>query len=166
MKPTPFPERPTAADPLPPEALGPMLETARALQRASLAGTTPPLLKGRILAVLCAADDDSTDDVALIDRAATELGARVAHIRPHLTERSDPHTVELTAQMLGRLYSTVVCQDVAPALMRRLSEIAGIPVHGGLDAPGHAVSRVAGMLGGSVDDRKLALQALLLRSVA
>ena len=156
----------TVADPFSPEALGPMLETARALQHASRTGATRPLLKGRIFAVLCAVGDDSPGDVALIDRAATELGARVAHIRPHLTERSDPHTVELTAQMLGRLYSAVVCQDLAPALLRRLGAVAGIPIHGGLDAPGHAVSRVAGLLGGTADDRKFALQALLLRSVA
>ncbi len=166
------PADPTTVDPSSSEAIGALLEAARALQRAAQAGATRPLLKGRIFAVLCASAEADASvagdpaDTALIDRAATELGGRVSHIRPQLNECSDPHTVELTAQMLGRLYSAVVCEDVEPALRRRLSAIAGIPVHGGLDAPTHAVSEVTARLGGSADDRKFALQALLLRSVA
>ena len=163
-----------AADLSSTEALAALLEAARALQRAAQAGATRPLLKGRIFAVLCASADaevgaDTDTDATyalLIDRAATELGARVAHIRPHLNESSDPRTVEATAQMLGRLYSAVVCEAVSPALLRRLGAIAGIPVFGGLDAPAHVVSTVTALLGGSADDRKFALQALLLRSVA
>lgn len=161
---------PAVAAPASPDAAASMLAAARALQRAAQAGATRPLLKGRIFAVLCAtphANSHADDPATLIDRAATELGGRVAHIHPHLHEGSDPHTVELTAQMLGRLYSAVVCcETLPPALLQRLGAIAGIPVIGGLDTPGHVVSELTALLGGTADDRKFALQALLLRSVA
>jgi ornithine carbamoyltransferase len=162
---SPVPAHLTVADPLAAGALAPLLAAARALQAAQLDGAARPSLKGRIFAVLCAADEDDRLEIAIIDHAATELGARVAHIRPHLSERSDPHTIELTAHMLGRLYSAVLCPAIAPALRERLSAVAGIPILGGLDDPAHPVSQVTAMLGGGADERKFALQALLLRSV-
>jgi ornithine carbamoyltransferase len=161
MKTSHLPAPAAVADPL--EA---MLAAARALQAAQRAGATRPSLKGRIFAVLCAAEEDDRVEVAMIDHAATELGARVAHIRPHLTERSDPHTIELTGQMLGRLYSAVVCPEISPGLTERLSAVAGIPILGGLDDPGHPVAQITALLGGGADEHKFALQALLLRSVA
>jgi ornithine carbamoyltransferase len=154
------------AEPLASEPLAALGAAARALQAAERAGAPRPSLKGRILAVLCAAEEDDRVDVAMIDHAATELGARVAHIRPHLSEHSDPHTVELTAQMLGRLYSAVVCLDIEPRLMERLGAVAGIPILGGLEDPAHPVAQVAALLGDGSDARKFALQALLLRSIA
>jgi len=125
MKTSPFPAQPTVADPFEAERLSALCAAARALQAAHRAGATRLSLKGRIFAVLCAAEEDDRLDVAMIDHAVTELGARVAHIRPHLSERSDPHTIELTAQMLGRLYSAVVCLDIAPGLRERLGAVAG-----------------------------------------
>ncbi len=165
MNPSSVPAHPVVADPLAAGSLAAMLAAARALQAAQLGGATRPSLKGRIFAVLCAAEQDDRLEIAIIDHAATELGARVAHIRPHLSERSDPHTVELTAHMLGRLYSAVVCPGIAPSLRERLSAVAGIPILGGFDDPAHPVSQVAAMLGGGVDERKFALQALLLSCV-
>lgn len=165
MKTHPASAHPAVAGPLAPAPIATMLASARSLQAAQRAGATRPSLKGRIFAVLCAAEEQDRVDVAMIDHAATELGARVALIRPHLTEGSDPHTVELTGQMLGRLYSAVVCLEIAPALSQRLSAVAGIPILAGLDDPGHPVSQVTELLGGAADDRKFALQAMLLRSV-
>ena len=57
-----------------------LLEQARILWRAAGDGTLRPLLKGKNLGLLCAVDDSL--EAILFRRAATELGARVAHIRP------------------------------------------------------------------------------------
>lgn len=162
----PQPAEPAAVDQFSPREFAALVDTARALQHAAQAGTTQPLLRGRKIGVLCAADDDGQGDIALLDRAAAELGAQVAHIRPHLTERSDRHMVKLTAQMLGRLYSAVVCQNISPALVQQLRADAGIPIYAGIMAPTHPIARAAEMLGGAADDRRFAMQAMLLKTIA
>ncbi|HYN64874.1 MAG TPA: hypothetical protein VES36_09760 [Candidatus Limnocylindrales bacterium] len=87
-----------------------VLASARTLQRAAQAGMTQPLLRGKNLGLLCEADNG---DAALFRRAAMELGAHVAHIRPSLSELSTPLEVQHTARMLGRLYDAVECQGMA-----------------------------------------------------
>ena len=63
-----------------------VLDQARSLQREAAAGEVRASLRGRKLGLLCAVDN--TDDAALFRRAAMELGAQIAHIRPSLTELS------------------------------------------------------------------------------
>ena len=75
--------------------------------------TTSPLqrqglLRGKNVALLCASPDDL--DALLFQRAASELGAHVSHIRPDLSEPSSSPVFRHTAQMLGRLYQAVECK--------------------------------------------------------
>ena len=149
--------------------LATLVEHARVLQRSAEAGATQPLLRGRKFGLLDAAGDADKDDIALFDRAAIELGAQVAHIRPYLTELSEPQEVEHTAHMLGRLYDAVVCQGMAPDLVRRLSAEAGIPIYDRIASPSRSLEKAAEMLGPAIsaaDKRRFLLQALLVSTMA
>jgi ornithine carbamoyltransferase len=142
-----------------------VLTSARALQRAALAGATQPLLRGKNLGFLCDSDDGEAD---LFRRAATELGAHVAHIRPSLSDLSTPAEVRHTARMLGRLYDAVACQGMAPALVRQLGDSAGVPVYDDIASPRHPSAALASQLGGDAsdaDNRRYILQAMLLTSL-
>ena len=169
MDPTRLPSDPLTIDKMSPGELAALVEDARTLQRAAETGTTQPLLRGRKFGLLCAAGGTGKDDIALFDLAAIELGAQVAHIRPNLTELSEPQEVEHTAHMLGRLYDAVVCQDMAPPLVRRLSAIAGIPVYDRITSSTHPFAKTADTLDPEIftaDNRRFLVQALLVKTIA
>lgn len=168
MDSTQLPINLVATEKMSPRELAALLDDARALQRSAEAGATQPLLRGRRFGLLDAAGDAGKDDVALFDRAAIELGAQVAHINPSLTELSEPLEVGHTAHMLGRLYDAVVCQGVAPSLVRQLSAEAGIPVYDGIASSNHPLAKAADLLGPATpvaDKRRFLLQALLVRNM-
>lgn len=144
-----------------------LLANARVLQRAAQEGTTQPLLKGKNFGLLCEADDHP--DARLFRRAAVELGAHVAHIRPSLSELSTPQEVQHTARMLGRLYDAVECQGMPPALVAQVGDDAGVPVYDGIAGSEHPTAKLADQLdGGSTpeDKRRFVLQALLIGTLA
>ena len=144
-----------------------VLANARTLQRAAQVGMTQPQLRGKNLGLLCEADDDG--DAALFRRAAVELGAHVAHIRPSLSELSTPQEVQHTARMLGRLYDAVECQGMTPALVQQVGVDAGVPVYDGIASQDHPTAKLAELLGGNTspaDNRRFVLQAVLLSSIA
>lgn len=148
-----------------PHELNIVLTSARTLQRAARAGMTQPLLRGKNLGLLCETDDD---DAVLFRRAASELGAHVAHIRPSLSDSSTPEEVQHTARMLGRLYDGVECQGVAPSLVRQISDEAGVPVYDGIASPRHPTAKLAEQLSGDTspaDNRRFVLQAVLLSTL-
>ena len=154
-----------ASDEMSPHDVRVVLASARMLQRASLADAVQPLLRGKNLGLMCEADDG---DAALFRRAAVELGAHVAHVRPSLSELSTPVEVQHTARMLGRLYDAVECQGMAPALVRQMGRDAGVPVYDGIATLQHPMSRLAELLGDDAspaDNRRFVLQAALLSTL-
>ena len=156
-------------DAISPNEVAALVASARDLQHAADAGPTQRLLRGKKFGLLCGTDETTSDAAALFDRAAGELGAQVAHIRPRLTELSSALDVQQTAHLLGRLYDGVVCEGMAPALVRRLSFEIGVPVLDSITSASHLVTQVASLLGpaGFDDDRRrFVLQALLLRATA
>jgi len=158
-----------ALEQVPPGELAALAADARALQRSAQAGVTQPLLRGRKLGILVADGEAGKEDIELFDRAAIELGAQVAHIRPHLTELSEPEEVEQTAHVLGRLYDGVVCQGIPPAVVRRLSAEAGIPVYDGIASSSGPLARATASLDNAIplaDQRRFLLQALLVSTMA
>ncbi len=166
MSPFRNPSSPTAiaGAALPPGAA--LLAQARALQLAAESGQARPLLRGKNLGLLCEAVDDP--DAALLRRAAVELGAQVAHLRPSLSELSTTEDIQHAARVLGRLYDAVACQGVAPALVQQLRHHASVPVHEGIASPNHPAAALAGQLEGdcSPDDKRcFLLQALLLATM-
>lgn len=150
-----------------PRELSALLANARALQRAAQTGTTQPLLKGKNFGLLCEAGDDP--DAQLFRRAAVELGAHVAHIRPSLSELSTPHEVQHTARVLGRLYDAVECQGMPPALVQQVGDEAGVPVYDGIASREHPTAKLAEQLDSSSlpeDRRRFVLQSLLVSTIA
>ena len=144
-----------------------LLEQARILWRAAGDGTLRPLLKGKNLGLLCAVDDSL--EAILFRRAATELGARVAHIRPSLTEASPEQEVLHTGRLLGRLYDAVECQGVPGPLVARLGDAAGIPIYDGLASATHPTAALAERLDpgvGPMESRRFLVQAVLLHTIA
>lgn len=144
-----------------------VLGHARRLQQAALAGATQALLRGKNLGLLRECDDD--EEAQLFRRAASELGAQVACIRPSLSELSTTREVQHTARVLGRLYDALECQGLPHALVRQVGSDAGVPVYDGIASPAHPTAQLAAMLDGDVpaaDKRRFVLQAVLLSSVA
>ena len=142
-----------------------LLASARALQRAALSGHTQRPLRGKNLGLMCESDDA---DAALFRRAASELGAHVAHIRPSLSDLSTPGEVQHTARMLGRLYDAVECLGMAPALVQQMGAGAGVPVYDGIASPQHPTARLAALLDPATpeaDNRRFVLQAVLLNTL-
>ncbi len=148
-----------------PTEAGVVLAAAGALQRAAEAGKIQPLLRGKNLGLLCETDEG---DAALLRRAAMELGAHVAHIRPSLSELSTAQQVRHTARMLGRLYDAVECQGMAATLVQQMGVDAGVPVYDGVACDGHPTAKLAQLLGGDAspaDKRRFVLQAVLLGTI-
>lgn len=143
-----------------------LLEHARVLQRAAGEGALRPLLKGKNLGLLCDADDSV--EAVLFRRAATELGARVSHIRPSLAEASPDQEVLQTGRMLGRLYDAVECLGVPRTLVARLGASAGVPIYDGLATVKHPSAALAERLGPAadpMDSRRFLVQAVLLHTI-
>lgn len=162
----PSPAKPDGLEPLrrmPPNDLNAVLERARSLQLQAQADALQALLRGRKLGLLCETDESA--DAALFRRAAVELGAYVAHIRPNLSEVSSVQEVQRTARILGRLYDAVECQGLASTLVEQLGHEAGVPFFDAIASPRHPSARLARRLGGHVpaaDRRRIVLQAVLL----
>ena len=156
-----------AFDPIAPRDASIVLDCARALQLAARAGDLRASLRGRKFALMCEADESG--DAALFRRAAVELGAHVAHIRPSLTEMSTPQDVQHTARMLGRLYDAVECQGMAPNLVLQMGIDAGVPIYDGIASQHHPTAKLDALLDGDSsphDKRRSVLQAVLLSTVA
>lgn len=155
-------------------ALSPQDETAlvsraRLLQAAFLRGIPSTQLKGKKLGILCDESNDGSEKQLLFQRAARELGAHVAIIRPALSNLGNSGEIEHTARVLGRFYDALECQGMAPEVVRQIGRHAGIPVYDGLACAGHSTARLAALLDertSPAENRRFVLQALLSGSVA
>jgi len=152
--------------PMTPRDVGLLLDQARSLQRGASVGAARHLLRGKNLGLLCEVDD--SPPATLFRRAATELGARVSHIRPSLTEASPAADVAHTGRLLGRLYDAVECQGIAPGLVERLGAAAGVPIYDGIATAAHPIATLAELLEpatATMENRCFLLQALLLSTI-
>ena len=111
---------------------------AGALHRGVAAGTgaaqierARAVLKDKNLGLLC--DDPTLGDALLAYRAAADLGARVALVRPRFTGEQELRAVPETAHMLGRLYDVLVCVALPAELVKALRKDCGVPVVGDID---------------------------------
>lgn len=169
----PSPDPTRAAPDLPPYPAAEarqLIDQARSLRIAaqSTAGLTAAgrLLRDKNLGLLC--DRVDSVDAALFRRAATALGARIAHIRPALSASSPPSQVQAMGRLLGRLYDAVECQGLDPALVASLRDAARVPVYDGIATPGHPSAGLGEQVGGDIDaaeGRCLVLQAMLLNAI-
>jgi len=142
-----------------------LLAHARALQSLLDAGQGPSLLRGKNLGLLCESDDG--EDAVRFRRAATDLGARVAQIRPDLSAASPNSEVVDTGRMLGRLYDGIECIGVNADVVKCLGAAANVPVFDGISSADHPTARLAAQLAGrqSDDRHRLMLQAILISTL-
>lgn len=143
-----------------------LVESARVLRRAAAMGALPRLLEGRNLGLLCEQQDSA--EAALFERAATELGARVARISADLSASLSEESLQRTAQTLGRLYDAIECQGLTRELLRRVRAGAGIPVFDGVACAHHPSAPLAAQVdeqGAAADNRRHVVQAMLLRTL-
>jgi ornithine carbamoyltransferase len=143
-----------------------LLANARMLQRAAEPRFRQSLLKGKNLALMCESAEGA--DAALFIGAAMELGARVSHIRPGLSDLATPSVRRGMAQMLGRLYDAIECQGLPAELVEQIRLEAGIPVYDGIAGNEHPTARLATLIDGDESEagkRKLLLQTTLLATL-
>jgi ornithine carbamoyltransferase len=149
------------------EDLSAVLANARVLERALDGGWGMQVLYGKHFGLFC--ESDQTDEACRFRRAAESLGARVAHVRPSLTEESESHALSGTARVLGRLYDAVECQGIPPRLVRRLGGDAGVPFFDGIARADHPTASLAGLLCdgplAEEDHRVRVVQAVLVGSM-
>ncbi|HEY2925373.1 ornithine carbamoyltransferase [Piscinibacter sp.] len=150
--------------PMSPSDRNALVASARALKRAALAGSTRPLLRGKNIGLLCEAQD--SDDADLFRRAATELGARVARIRPSASGLLNATEVQHTARMLGRLYDAIECQGLPEELVQQVRDDAGVPVYDAIAGAGHPSAALAAMVDDEGDNRRYVVQALLISTIS
>jgi ornithine carbamoyltransferase len=136
---------PWSLDSLNREGLLALIGSASRLTRAAAGGAVlPQLLRGKKLALL--SDDHAAPAAAAFLRAATELGAHVAHVRasnPGEAGRRDPRDM---AALLGQLYDAIECQGLPEAELRQLGRDAGVPVFDGIGHPAHPLHLVADLM--------------------
>lgn len=141
-----------------------VLNAARTLQNAARTGAVKPLLRGLNIALLVESIEDRRG--ALVHRAATELGAHVAHVKPSsLARLANPAEVRHTAGMLGRLYDAIACEGLPAADVQRIRDDAGVPVYENVAADDHPTAALTDLLGSEEppeDRRRRVLQAVLL----
>lgn len=112
------------------EALAALEATISGLKADVRSGRNSMPLRGRNIGMLC--DDPQRPECFMLERAACELGARVALVRPGLHDAQAREVGERTAKVLGRLYDALICVDVAPWLVQVLHDDAGIPASSNL----------------------------------
>lgn len=111
-------------------------------QDAGTARAAP--LRGRNIALLC---DGDAAAAAVLQQAASGLGAQVALLRASDT-CPDGETVDrTTARMLGRLYDAIDCPGLAPEQVESIAVDAGVPVFNGLGGRDHPSRSLAELLG-------------------
>src|ERR1700761_3738831 len=141
----------TQADPV--DALE---STVARLKANALAGSSQPVLRGRNIGLLC--EEAERPAVFLLQRAATDLGARVSLVRSGLNGEDALLEVEKTGRVLGRLYDALICIDVPARIVESLRQAAGIPAIA--DLAGDWIALRA-MRPDVEDDGRYLLQALL-----
>ena len=155
------------AEALPAPDLDVVLACARMLQQQTLAGHLQPSLRGKYIALVRTDGDGGPG--ALLERAATELGATVAQVRP-FHDGPPPTSAEIQhiAWLIGRLYDAIEWPHAGAGLMEGLREAAGIPVYDGLASDAHPTAHLANLLDLAsplADRRRFVVQAVLLATI-
>lgn len=143
-----------------------LLANMQLLERFATTGKTQTLLSGKNLGLV--GESLESEDAHCFCRAAADLGARVACIRPELSDASSTTVVAQTARMLGRLYDGIECLGLEPNVVKRLRAAATVPVYGGIASPAHATARLAGQLGpqwSHEESRRRVIQTILLSTL-
>lgn len=143
-----------------------LLTTARMLARAEIAGHCDQPLRGKNIALLVC---DGGSAASLFITAVEQLGAKASKVGAEMLTINDEHELQRVALVLDRLYDGVECEGVARASVRRLSDLATIPVFDGIACDSHPTAALVDQLhdiGSRADARRWLLQAALLLTMA
>lgn len=144
---------------------------AEGLQSMRDASTMPGLLRGANIALLCQDPDGASEDALVFERAATQLGARVARIRSADMGQAGAADLGAMARLFGRLYDAVECQGVDEQVIRQLEAQAGIVVYNGIGSARNPVVRglwplmQRGQPGAEQACREAVIQSILLSTL-
>ncbi|HSW05913.1 ornithine carbamoyltransferase [Aquabacterium sp.] len=140
----------------------PVLARAMALKQAAREGLVQAPLRGKYFGLVSESPD--SPEALLFVRAATELGAQVAQIRPSVARLDPSGDLEQTAQWLGRLYDAVECQGLAPGMVERMRAAANVPVLDGIACASHPIAAWIGQVdaGSDSEGSRFLVQAALM----
>ena len=142
-----------------------LVAVARALADAEKAGSRDQPLRGKKIALWAAAPGPA---VALFIAAVEQLGATTSQISDRMLAVHDESEMQRVARVLDRLYDAVECQGASAATVRRLSELATVPVFDGIACDSHRTAALAAQLadcGSAADARRWILQAAILQTM-
>lgn len=142
-----------------------VLAAARDLKREAALGSTPALLRGKYIALLC--DSPDSAEAMFFQHAAQDLGAQVARIQPRqsgLLERGDLHDA---ARLFGRLYDAIECQNQPASLVHALRDATDVPVYDAIASIDHPLAELAGLLdeAAAAVNHRFVVQAMLVVSI-
>ncbi|HEU5296095.1 MAG TPA: ornithine carbamoyltransferase [Burkholderiaceae bacterium] len=143
-----------------------LVAVARALADAERSGSRDQPLRGKNLALWAPAPGPAA---ALFIAAVEQLGATTSQIGDEMLAVRDEHELQRVARMLDRLYDAVECQGVPAGTVRRLSDLATVPVFDGIACESHRTTALAEQLadcGSATDARRWVLQAAVLQTMA
>ncbi len=135
---------PSTGESMSPDDVAAVVANGHIVGKAARNGTLGTMLRGRKLALLAECDDEP--DTQLYVRAATEMGAQVAHLRSGLSTASPVQEVQTTARMLGQLYDALECQGLDLDLAQQIALHAGVPVFYGLASEQHCTASLVTQL--------------------
>jgi hypothetical protein len=124
---------------------------------ASPSRTTPPPLLGLRMGMVCG--DQGAPRATLFQQAVLELGAQVTVLDPARV-LEDGAALEEIARLLGRLYGAIACDGLPPAVVRRLTAAAVVPV-----VEVQALLAPADGRGADAQERRRAAQAALIAAL-
>ena len=121
-----------------------LFDTARRVRAELRARPAYQPLRGKNLALLMTCPPGAAS--ALLQAAATQLGAQVALVR--YTHRADAHTrdIEALAAAMGRMYDAIDCESLPAPAPQRMARCAGVPVTEDLGSEQHRVCALADLM--------------------
>lgn len=113
---------------------------ARCLRAEARSGSIRHALQGKNLSLLVETPGPKSSP---LQRAAIDLGARVAEVPFADADGSVPRDLGALARILGRMYDAIDCGSLAAPVVERIEREAGVPVYAGLgldDRPARALA--------------------------
>lgn len=128
------------------------IDQARVIQRCVQGRCEAAPLHGLSLGFVCA--DMQHEAATLFRDAAISLGAQVTDLDPARLLSGDDASLDGVARLLGRLYDGIECQGLPAPLVRRLAQLAAVPVFDAVAAGGVAIGQSAPATPCGADERQ------------
>ncbi len=121
-----------------------LLDLARDLKRAKVAGTERRLLAGKNVALIF--EKDSTRTRCAFEVACFDQGANVTYLGPSGSQIGKKESMKDTARVLGRMYDAIEYRGYGQKIVEELARWAGVPVYNGLTDEFHPTQILADLL--------------------